>query len=135
MPTKLSRLCDGLLEALWLVAIIAVPVFFNIYSSRIFEPDKLTLLRSIALTMLFVWIVKICETGIKKGSIKEIFKDSTCYPSTRNSAHLHLIYFILCFAFHKLMGILPAFTGYLYDAFLSGCFLRNGCEFTQMGAN
>jgi len=63
MPTKLSRYCDGILEITWLVAIIVVPVFFNIYSSRIFEPDKLTLLRSLTLIMLATWIIKLLEQG------------------------------------------------------------------------
>jgi Tfp pilus assembly protein PilF len=58
IDSKLSRLCDGLLEAGWLAAIIAVPLFFNIHSERVFEPDKLTLLRSIAIFMATIWIVK-----------------------------------------------------------------------------
>jgi tetratricopeptide (TPR) repeat protein len=63
MPTKLSRYCDGAMEAAWLAAVILVPVFFNIYSSRIFEPDKITLLRSLALLILLAWLVKIVELG------------------------------------------------------------------------
>ena len=63
MPTKLSRFCEGVMEAAWLSAIILVPVFFNIYSSRIFEPDKITLLRSLVLLILGAWIVKLVEEG------------------------------------------------------------------------
>jgi tetratricopeptide (TPR) repeat protein len=62
MPTKLSRFSDGLMEAGWLAAIILVPLFFNVYSSRIFEPDKITLLRSIALLVLAAWLTKLIET-------------------------------------------------------------------------
>ena len=61
MPTKLSRYCEGVMEAAWLAAVILVPVFFNIYSSRIFEPDKIALLRSIALIVLGAWVVKLIE--------------------------------------------------------------------------
>lgn len=57
MDSRLSRWCDGLLEAGWLVAILAVPLFFNIHSDRVFEPDKLALLRSITLVMAAVWLV------------------------------------------------------------------------------
>jgi hypothetical protein len=39
--TKLSRFCDGIMEAAWLAALIVVPLFFDVYSSRIFEPDKI----------------------------------------------------------------------------------------------
>ena len=63
MPTKLSRYCEGIMEAAWLAAVVVVPVFFNIYSSRIFEPDKLTLLRTLALVILGAWLVKLIEEG------------------------------------------------------------------------
>src|SRR3990172_9459807 len=63
MPTKLSRICTGIIEAAWLAVVILVPVFFNIYSSRIFEPDKITLLRSLALLILGAWIVKLVDEG------------------------------------------------------------------------
>jgi tetratricopeptide (TPR) repeat protein/O-antigen ligase len=63
MLTKLSKYCDGIMEAAWLCAIVAIPTFFNVYSSRIFEPDKLTLLRSLALMILAAWIVKLLEGG------------------------------------------------------------------------
>lgn len=63
MPTKLSRYCEGIMEAAWLAAVILVPVFFNIYSGRIFEPDKITLLRSLALVILAVWAIKLIEEG------------------------------------------------------------------------
>lgn len=59
--SRLSVWCDRLIEAGWLAAIIAVPLFFNIYSSRVFEPDKLTTLRSIALVMAMAWVVKWIE--------------------------------------------------------------------------
>lgn len=63
MPTKLSRFCLGVMEAAWLAAISVVPIFFNIYSSRIFEPDKITILRSLALLTLAAWIIKLAEEG------------------------------------------------------------------------
>ncbi len=63
MPTKLIRYCDGILEAAWLAAVLVVPLFFNVYSSRIFEPDKIALLRTLALVALAAWLVKIIETG------------------------------------------------------------------------
>jgi tetratricopeptide (TPR) repeat protein/O-antigen ligase len=66
MQTKLSVFCDKVIEAGWLAAIIITPLFFNVYSSRVFEPDKLTLLRSIALVMATAWIVKLLEAGIRK---------------------------------------------------------------------
>jgi hypothetical protein len=63
MTTRLSIYCDKLLEAGWLAALIIAPLYFNIYSSRVFEPDKATLVRSIALVMIGAWIVKQLEEG------------------------------------------------------------------------
>lgn len=66
MRTKLSVFCDKVIEAGWLAVIITTPLFFNVYSSRVFEPDKLTLLRSIALAMVAAWLVKLLEAGTWK---------------------------------------------------------------------
>lgn len=64
MNSKLSHWCNGFLEIGWLAAIVSIPLFFNIHSDRVFEPDKLTLLRSIALLMSAAWLVKfINEEG------------------------------------------------------------------------
>lgn len=63
MPTKISRIADGVLEAAWMAALVLVPVFFNLYSSRLFEPDKVALLRSLALVILAAWVVKAFESG------------------------------------------------------------------------
>ncbi len=59
--TKISKFCDKVLEIGWLLAVIITPLFFNVYSSRVFEPDKLTTLRSLALIMAAVWIIKYIE--------------------------------------------------------------------------
>lgn len=59
--TKLSVFCDKILETGWLLAVIITPLFFNVYSSRVFEPDKLTTLRTLALIMAAVWLVKYIE--------------------------------------------------------------------------
>jgi len=61
--SRLSRFADGLMEAAWLAALIGTPVFFNVYSSRIFEPDKITLLRSLAWLALAAWLVKVLAQG------------------------------------------------------------------------
>nr|MBC7244575.1 tetratricopeptide repeat protein [Chloroflexota bacterium] len=61
MQTKLSVFCDKVLEAGWLLAVILAPLFFNIHSSRVFEPDKLSLVRSIALVMIIAWLIKVMD--------------------------------------------------------------------------
>ncbi|HEY3289667.1 MAG TPA: hypothetical protein VGK87_06030, partial [Anaerolineae bacterium] len=59
--SRLSLWCDRFIEAGWLAALIVAPLFFNIYSSRVFEPDKLTTVRAIALVMATAWLVKWIE--------------------------------------------------------------------------
>ena len=66
MSTKISTYADRVIEAGWLLAAICVPLFFNVYSSRTFEPDKLTLLRSIALFMAAAWVIKVVDTGLHR---------------------------------------------------------------------
>ncbi len=61
MRTRLSLFCDKVIEAGWLAAVIVVPLFFNIYSQRVFEPDKLSILRSIALVMSAAWLLRVAE--------------------------------------------------------------------------
>ena len=63
METRLSRFCDAIIEAGWLAALIIVPLFFNVYSSRVFEPDKIGVLRSIAIVMAGAWLVRTVEAG------------------------------------------------------------------------
>src|SRR5215208_2755465 len=61
--TKLDAWCDALIEAGWLAALVVAPMFFNVFSSRVFEPDKISLVRSIALIMLLAWLVKLANGG------------------------------------------------------------------------
>lgn len=61
--SKLDRWCEGVLEGGWLAALIVAPMFFNVFSSRVFEPDKASLVRTIALLMLATWLVKVVNGG------------------------------------------------------------------------
>ncbi len=98
MPTKLSRFCLGVMEAAWLAAVSLIPIFFNIYSTRIFEPDKITLLRSLALITLAAWVVKLIdEGGIKwKSEIddKSFVKYLLTYPLVAPVLGLIVVYSI-----------------------------------------
>src|SRR3974377_2090395 len=65
--SRLSAFCDGVIEASWLAALILVPLFFTVYSSRVFEPDKISLVRSLALVMVGAWIIKWLEERGRNG--------------------------------------------------------------------
>jgi tetratricopeptide (TPR) repeat protein len=69
--TKLSVFCDKVMEAGWLLAAVMAPLFFDVYSSRVFEPDKITLVRSLAVLMCAAWLIKVLDSGLgsrKRGS-------------------------------------------------------------------
>ena len=59
--SKISAWCDALLELCWLSALILTPLFFNVHSDRVFEPDKLTLLRSLALLTAALLLIKFID--------------------------------------------------------------------------
>ncbi len=61
--SRLESFCTALMEAGWLIAAVVVPVFFNVYTGRIFEPDKIALLRSIAVLMACAWLIRLVERG------------------------------------------------------------------------
>jgi O-antigen ligase/tetratricopeptide (TPR) repeat protein len=46
-----------------LAAAVIVPLFFNVYTSRVFEPDKISQLRSLVMIMTVAWLVKLLEGG------------------------------------------------------------------------
>ena len=73
MRTKVSVFCDKVIEAGWLLALIVIPLFFNLYSSRVFEPDKLTLLRSITVLMVAARLIRWAE----EASAKRAGRDET----------------------------------------------------------
>ena len=70
MPTKLSLFCSRLIEAGWLAIVVAVPLFFNIYTARTFEPDKITLLRSVVVIMIAAWLISVVEKGLGAANSK-----------------------------------------------------------------
>ncbi len=63
MRKKLDHWCEAVIEAGWLAALIVTPLFFNVFSSRVFEPDKISLVRTTALVMLLAWLIKLVNGG------------------------------------------------------------------------
>ncbi|MGC9394061.1 MAG: hypothetical protein ACP5J4_04330 [Anaerolineae bacterium] len=66
--SRFSAFCDRALEAGWLLGVTITPVFFNVYSSRVFEPDKLTTLRILATVMAILWLVRLFEEIMRNGA-------------------------------------------------------------------
>lgn len=83
MRTKLGVFCDKLIEAGWLAAVVVTPLFFNFYSHRSFELNKVTLLHSIALVMALAWIIRFIETGFSMSSldVRQVFGNPLAVPT------------------------------------------------------
>ncbi len=130
MQSKLSRYCDGIMEAGWLAAVILVPIFFDIYSSRIFEPDKITLLRSLGLLIALAWIVKTIEQGgirwdrLDPGEhrFKQLLRIPLILPTLAIAGPVHHLNHILDHTERQLLGFLPTLAGDLHYPDLSGNF-------------
>ncbi|HVN87509.1 MAG TPA: O-antigen ligase family protein [Candidatus Binatia bacterium] len=66
MRTKLTTGVAALIEASWLSAVVLVPVFFNVSSHRVFEEDKIPLLRSLALLMASGGLLGVIDVGWRR---------------------------------------------------------------------
>ena len=58
MTKKIIQACNVIMEITWLLALVSIPIYFNIYTSRVFEPDKISLFRCLVLIMVVAWIGK-----------------------------------------------------------------------------
>ncbi|MEO5953855.1 MAG: hypothetical protein ABIQ44_15440, partial [Chloroflexia bacterium] len=89
MQTRLGRYADKAIEIGWLAAIIFVPLYFNVYSSRVFEPDKISTLRTFVLLMLVAWIIKLGESGWRgwRSSTQIATATTTATPQTGRSGN------------------------------------------------
>jgi O-antigen ligase len=54
---RLPRACDQVIEAGWILIALALPLYFNVYTARTFEPDKVALFRSLVLAMAGAWLI------------------------------------------------------------------------------
>lgn len=58
---QLISWCERIIEGGWLLALTLIPIYFNLYSARHFEPDKATTLRSIVVIMVTVALIRAME--------------------------------------------------------------------------
>jgi hypothetical protein len=63
--SRFTAYIERLIESGWLIALVIVPLFFDVYSYRVFEPDKLGLLRTIATLMAALALVLLLENTIR----------------------------------------------------------------------
>ncbi len=106
MNSKLQAWCDSLLELSWLTALIISPIFFNVHSDRVFEPDKITLVRSIAIFMLATWLVRFVD-GREWENLNR-FKWSNPESVWRRPFVLPLTAIVIIYIISTLFSVTPA---------------------------
>lgn len=62
MHTRLSQLADKTIEAAVLAAALAIPLFFNPYSARVFESEQVSLLRALGAITATAGLVRFLES-------------------------------------------------------------------------
>jgi tetratricopeptide (TPR) repeat protein len=110
MQTKLSKLCGGIIEASWLGALLIIPIFFNVYSSRIFEPDKASLLRILVLLGVAAWVLKNVDELASNQERKNNYERIKIFAITQIHRPIILAAFslILVYFLATLLSITPA---------------------------
>jgi tetratricopeptide (TPR) repeat protein/O-antigen ligase len=72
MQTRLSLLCEGIIEAITLAAVVLAPLFFNTTTSIVFELDKAVLVRVLAWLAALAWLVQRLETRRSPRSLRSM---------------------------------------------------------------
>src|SRR5437588_7314549 len=62
-PNPWARALDYVTESCWLLALVAVPIFFDTMTVRIFEPDKIVLFRNIVLVLVLAALLRAILTA------------------------------------------------------------------------
>ena len=104
--TLIGRICDNFLEACWLAAVILSAFFMNIYTQRMFEPDKASIIRSIAILMVITWFIRMMEkVRDTSGSADEPKKFSL--KTIDNSIFIPAALFFFSYFISSAFSILP----------------------------
>lgn len=138
MPSRIAIFCDKILEIGWLAALITAPLFFNVYSSRVFEPDKITLLRSIALLMAGAWIIRQVERAFSGMSLRTWLKENPLALPTLGIVFVNILSTIFSLAptvslwgsYQRLQG-LDTTLSYIAIFFLAASSLRSRAQFDR----
>lgn len=89
-PTHLGSVAANVAESGWLVALVVVPLLFNLQSERIFEGDKILLMRSIALLVFAALLVWLGERGREALSVEG--RPAWTRPAVRPALLLGAVY-------------------------------------------
>ncbi len=91
---RLVQYSEGVLEACWLLALILAPLFFDTYSARVFEPDKIALVRSLALVTLAAWVARLAAGATPRPTPAPDWRRLAAIPLAVPVALFALVYLI-----------------------------------------
>ncbi|MEO7913458.1 MAG: hypothetical protein ABIV47_27725 [Roseiflexaceae bacterium] len=112
--TTIALWCERIIEAGWLFALVFIPSYFNLLSSRHFEPDKATSLRAIVLIMLAAGIIRALELRSHAPARTESTPPAESFPKRiwqrLNSIPLALptLLYALVFLFATAVSVVPS---------------------------
>jgi tetratricopeptide (TPR) repeat protein len=138
MSSRLAIFCDQLLEVCWLAALITAPLFFDVYSSRVFEPDKIALVRSLALVMAGAWLIKFTSGGLGGWSLRSWLGENPLSLATLAVVATNLLATIFSVApsislwgsYQRLQGLYTSLS-YIMIFFIAASTLRTRAQFDR----
>lgn len=117
--SRLALFSEKFIQASWLVALIIAPLFFNIYSSRVFEPDKIALIRTIALAMGALWLILRAErwrggraarggaAAHRDGALGERLRAWLRHASSENPLTLPALFLLTAYIISTVLSVSP----------------------------
>lgn len=94
---RLSRYCDGLIEAVWLLAIIYIPLYFLLILDQPIGVGKTTMLRAVVLIGVAAWIAKWISVGaprLERKSLSALWMKAASQPLISLAGALAAVYII-----------------------------------------
>jgi hypothetical protein len=118
MRSRTGIFCERVIEAGWLLAAILAPLHFNIFTNRTFEPDKISLLRSLALAVCAAWIIRFLEGNggtLEAGSKTGAEADGTIGKGRsllilRTPLVVPVLLYLLWYLVSTILSVLPGFS-------------------------
>ena len=101
MKTKLSEISESIIRNLFFFSIITTPLLFNVSTKRIFEPDKISVLRSMGTIALVCFLIYVFEKG------KDAFKE---FSGKSKIVLIFGLYYILSELLSCIFSITPMYS-------------------------
>lgn len=111
--STIGRWCERITEACWLLALTIIPIFFNLYSARHFEPDKAVALRTLALLAVAAALIRWLDAVVARADKTPASgaPSPTGPPLWRRFAALPLavpvLLYVLVFLFTTVTSVVP----------------------------